>query len=68
MAAALGCDQGTPALSAGGKGPAPQVVWKYPWVYAGPTDNVGAEAKGVPPTTSVRVQFDRFLAPDSAVR
>jgi hypothetical protein len=56
--ALLGCDQGTPALSAGGKGPAPQVVWKYP-------DN---EAKGVPSPTTVRVQFDRFLAPDSAVR
>jgi hypothetical protein len=26
------------------------------------------DATGVPPTTSIRVQFDRFLAPDSAVR
>jgi hypothetical protein len=34
------------------------VLWSYP----------AAEATGVPPQTSIRVQFDRFLAPDSAIR
>jgi hypothetical protein len=63
----LGCDQGNPELSPGGKGPAPHVVWKYPWTYAGPGD-VGMETRGVPLQTTIRVQFDRFLAPDSAIR
>jgi hypothetical protein len=53
----LGCDRGTPALSAGGKGPAPRVVWNYP----------EGDAKGVPLVTSIRVQFDRFLAPGSTM-
>src|SRR5882724_5691052 len=60
--ALLGCDQGTPTLSSGGKGPAPQVVWKYPSAAN------GGEAMNVPTLTSIRVQFDRFLAPESAVR
>jgi hypothetical protein len=55
-------------VSAGGKGPAPQVVWQYPWAYASPSDAVGTETKGVPLVTSIRVQFDRFLAPTSTVR
>ena len=59
---ALGCDQGTAALSSGGKGPPPQVVWQYP------SDPSGGEATGVPLLTSIRVQFNRFLAPESAVR
>ncbi len=45
-------------LSDGGKGPPPQVVWTFP----------ANEAMGVALQQSIRVQFDRFLAPGSAVR
>src|SRR6266542_921357 len=53
-----GCDQGTPVLSNGGKGPPPQAVWTFP----------KNEATGVALKQSIRVQFDRVLSPASAVR
>ncbi len=45
-------------LSNGGKGPPPQAVWTFP----------KNEATGVALKQSIRVQFDRFLSPASAVR
>src|SRR5262249_26596471 len=53
--AALGCDQGTPKLSDGKKGPAPKMVWHYP-------DGRGAT------NGTIRMQFDRFLSPDTTNR
>jgi hypothetical protein len=58
MYAIAGCDEGTPTLSATGDGPAPNVVWMSP----------GRDEMGVGLVQSIRIQFDRYLLPDSAVR
>jgi hypothetical protein len=55
--ASLGCDQGSPKVSDGRKGPPPTVVGRYP-------DRGGTGATN----GSIRVQFDRFLASDTANR
>src|SRR4051794_10183119 len=55
----FGCDIGTPALSNGGKGPAPRVVWRFP------ASAEGVDASMVPIGATIRFQFDRFLAPFS---
>jgi len=55
--AALGCDRGSPTFE-NDKGPAPQIVWTSP----------ANAATGVALRQSVRVQFDRFLRPDSTSR
>jgi Bacterial Ig-like domain len=53
----VGCDQGSPApLDV--TGPPLHVVWTYP----------PNEAAKVPLTFTIRVQFDRFLMPSTAVR
>ena len=51
------CDRGTPSFDQG-QGPMVHVVWHLP-------EN---EAVDVPLRQSIRVQFDRFLAPDSPLR
>jgi Bacterial Ig-like domain len=56
LGSSSGCDQGTPALQP--LGPTPHVVWTYP----------ANEATNVPHTIAIRVQFDRFLMPSTAVR
>jgi len=53
----MGCDQGGPAVPEL-TGPPPHVVWTYP----------ANEAVDVPLTFAIRVQFDRFLMPSTAVR
>src|SRR5215471_3928805 len=57
-AAMAGCDEGTPTLSATGDGPAPRPVWMSP----------ARDETGVGLRQSIRIQFDRYLLPTSAVR
>ena len=57
MGSSFGCDQGAPAPQSFA-GPPPHVVWTYP----------ANEAMDVPRTFAIRVQFDRFLMPSTAVR